>query len=482
MPESASLPEDGRARSTSEDPNQYAAENFRTYLASQIQKAPDQAAATEPEDAGRVDGQKQPPEPRTESKEKYGYIDTLLRHANIFFDNYKSSYLEEFNEKYRLLKESTSKKLREHIDLEADIDLSELEDKAETSRKDKEKFDVYKQKIREFSGYSPIDWVNKTTLHGFLSTLLLISALETGMIWYLLKEALGYQDALYSSVIAISFIVATALFGAWMHSYTPKDLDINLEDDPTVSMISIKRILGYFGLVVTVVVFLFGLGLLAGWRSDATVTDLSVVLEGYKSMTRIEVFISSLITIGGTLFLAYKVRKYFWSKYRNYSDWVNIIREHKDAINAEKLKIQSMLDSSYMTQINSVNSITELFSSISNKESLYEKRLELYVKELSGNIKPMFDVYVELNTRNRTEDAYPRPEWFEPSRWFSREVFKFDNPTISQQERDKINAMCEGIEKDIDEYLLRFTKDIQFQYQETSQKIERAYRNIKNAL
>ncbi len=459
--------------------SEYVVENFKSYFARQVKKVSHQIASAEPEEAGRADGQKQPPEPRTESKAKYGYIDILFRQANIFFDSYKSLYLEDFNEKYRLLKEIVSKKLREHIDLEADIDLSELEDRVETCQRDREKFDAYKKKIREFSGYSPIDWASKTTLHGFLSTLSLIAAVEAGMIWYLLTEALGYQDALYSSFVAISFILATALFGAWMHSYTPKDLDINLKAN---RRISIKRVLGYLGLTLTIVVFMFGLGLLAGWRSDSTVTDISVVVDGYKSMTRIDVFITSLITAGGTILLASKIRKYFWSKYRNYSDWVKIIKNHKDAINRERLKIQSRVDDNYAEQINAINSITETFSSITNRENLYEKKLELYAKELSSIIKSMFDAYIEFNAGNRTEDAYPKPAWFDSSNWFQQGMFVFDNPYIDSQEREKINLMCEDIERDIDQYLLRFSKEIQIQYRETNQKIEQVYRRVKNAL
>ena len=459
----------------------YTSDNFKQFLFASIEAGnstrKDQTKTpANPTEAGCKGAEQQPPEPRTESQEKYGYIDILFRSANAYFSRYKTAYVEEFNLKYSAVKDALEKKSRETIDLEKGIDLRELEDKITTCKDDKQTFDAYKKKIQEFADHNSIDWAEKTTAIDFISTLFLIAAVEVSVIWYLLKESIGYTDALYSSVLAIVFIVTTASLGAWAHSYTSRDFDINL---PPGRKMSVKRRLGYIGVGITCLLFMFGLGLLSGWRSDSVVTDFNVVLEGYKSILRIDVFITALITVVGALLLAYKLRRYQWSKFRNYGEWLATMKQHKDTIKSEEEKIWDLIEENHNSHINAVNTISDMTYSISNKERVYEKKLTIYSAELTNTIKRIFDDYVESNTRYRTVDVYPKPGWLNSPQWFPEGGFRFDNPNISDEEIKLINQRCQEIELNLNSYLNAAVPVIKSQHESIKKKFKAIRGTIK---
>lgn len=477
-------PSDPQAKQTItgiDQSERYTSDNFKQFLFASIEegnstKKGQKKSPANPTEAGRTSAEQQPPEPRTESKEKYGYIDILFRSANAYFSRYKAAYIEEFNLKYNTIKDTLEKKSRETIDLEKSIDLRELEDEIEICKNDKRTFNAYKKKIQQFAGHNPIDWAEKTTLIDFISTLLLISAIEVSVIWYLLKESIGYTDALYSSVLAIVFIVTTASLGAWAHSYTSKDFDINL---PPSRKISVKRASGYIGVAITCLLFMFGLGLLSGWRSDSVMTNFDVVLEGYKSILRIDVFTTALITVVGALLLAYKLRRYQWPKFRNYGEWLGTMKQHKDAIKTEENKIRALIEKNHNDYINSVNAIADMVYSISNKERIYEKKLAIYSLELTNTIKRIFDDYVESNIRYRTIDAYPKPDWFNSSKWFPEEGFGFDNPNMSDEEIKLINQRYREIELNANNYLNTTVPIIKSQHEGLKKKFKTILDTIK---
>jgi len=130
-----------------------------------------------------------------------------------------------------------------------------------------------------------------------------VIALEFTLVFYLLGEDFGTADAFYASVTAIVFVFCSSFGAAFFHANTSRNLP------------SWRRLLGLLGILVSLVVFLYGIGILSGWRADTVSVGIEVVLAGYKALFSLPVFITALVNVFGFAALVYEARKQLWPRF-----------------------------------------------------------------------------------------------------------------------------------------------------------------------
>ena len=145
-----------------------------------------------------------------------------------------------------------------------------------------------------------------------------VIASELALVFYFMGEHLGTTSAFYASATAIIFIFCSAIGTAFSHANTARNLSIW------------RRFLGMCGMLISIGIFLYGVGLLSGWRSDSVTLGFQVVFDGYRAMSNLPIFVTALVNVFGFILLVYEARKYFWPPYWGYRQ---INQRYEDAKN-----------------------------------------------------------------------------------------------------------------------------------------------------
>lgn len=135
-----------------------------------------------------------------------------------------------------------------------------------------------------------------------------VIAVEFALVFYLLGEDFGAADAVYASMTAIVFVFCSSFGAAFFHANTSRNL-------PTW-----RRFFGLLGILISVGVFLYGIGILSGWRADTVNVGIGVVLAGYKALFSLPVFITALVNVFGFAVLVYEARKQLWPRFWGYRE------------------------------------------------------------------------------------------------------------------------------------------------------------------
>ena len=159
----------------------------------------------------------------------------------------------------------------------------------------------------------------------FASAIVFVIAGEMALVFYFLGENLGTASALYASITAIVFVFCSSFGLAFSHANTSRNLPLW------------RRLFALFGMLASLCLFLYGLGILSGWRSDTVDIGIQAVLSGYTLMTELPVFVTALVNFFGFALLAYETRKYLWARYWGYRE----IRERYDEAKAYFVSIHN---------------------------------------------------------------------------------------------------------------------------------------------
>ena len=133
-----------------------------------------------------------------------------------------------------------------------------------------------------------------------------VIASELALVFYFMGEHLGATSALYASLTAIIFIFCSSFGTAFSHANTARNLPFW------------RRFLGILGILFSISIFLFGIGILSGWRSDSVVLGFQAVIDGYQAMSKLPIFVTALVNVFGFALLTYEARIHFWSPYWGY--------------------------------------------------------------------------------------------------------------------------------------------------------------------
>lgn len=133
-----------------------------------------------------------------------------------------------------------------------------------------------------------------------------VVASELAIVFYFLGEHLGTTSALYASLTAIIFIFCSSIGTAFSHANTSQNLPLG------------RRILGGCGMLISISVFFYGIGLLSGWRADTVTLGFQVVIDGYKAMSNLPIFVTALVNLLGFGLLSYELKIHFCVKYWGY--------------------------------------------------------------------------------------------------------------------------------------------------------------------
>ena len=140
----------------------------------------------------------------------------------------------------------------------------------------------------------------------FIAVLAFVVTSEIALIFYFLGENLGTASALYASLVAVVFIACSSFGAAFSHANVSPNLP------------SWRRVAGLAGIILSFAMFLYGLGLLSGWRADSVEVGFSAMADGYRALAELPVFVTALVNAFGFALLTYETRAYFWPRYWGY--------------------------------------------------------------------------------------------------------------------------------------------------------------------
>lgn len=133
-----------------------------------------------------------------------------------------------------------------------------------------------------------------------------VVAAEMTLVFYFLGESLGTASALYASITALVFIFCSAIGLAFCHANTSRNLSVG------------RRCAAVLGAVMSFGVFLYSVGILSSWRADSVSMGFQAVLEGYRAMADVPVFVTALVNLFGFALIAWEARIFLWAKYWGY--------------------------------------------------------------------------------------------------------------------------------------------------------------------
>ena len=237
----------------------------------------------------------------------------------------------------------------------------------------------------------------------FVCFLVFVVVFEFVWVWYFLSGELGLSAAINVSMAAATVVVLTAGLLAWSLAVTAGDVDVQ------------KRTMGYLGIVLCVLIFLFGIGLLSAWRADSTSDGISYIIDGYRSIVEIDVFVTALVNLAGVVLLTHELKSFLWPYPLFY--YGARAKERDDAIR-EMQGVKTRLEKALTDE---QDNLSDRRSQIDKRINEVQKFLETaksdlgaYVEQLDKVVNIHVKEYVESNREFRTNDryGYPEPTWF----------------------------------------------------------------------
>ena len=291
-------------------------DNFETYMDEKYHWDPDKPVNAR--HAGLLDAIKSPPKPDAASETPLDaeYVSALYQHAQTFLEVKIQACRETFDRlKGRVVSVldlgSSPFWTGELINAR---DLREAIARRERKREDceayaKEKEHLIGNRILHPTPRSPVI---------FVCFVIFIAVFEFVWVWYFLSGELGLTAAVNVSMAAATVVMLISGLMAYSLAITAKDVDDKG-----------KRAMGYLGMFLCVLIFLFGLGLLSAWRADSTREGFGYIMDGYRALTEIDVFVTALVNLAGVILLTHELGRFLWpyplyhygSRARELAEW-----------------------------------------------------------------------------------------------------------------------------------------------------------------
>ena len=235
----------------------------------------------------------------------------------------------------------------------------------------------------------------------FVCLVLFIIVFEFVWVWYFLSDQLGFSAAINGSISAATTVVLIAFLLAlsWVNT------KIDVADS--------RKILAYCSIAFLIFLFLFSLGLLSAWRADSTNDGFAFIVDGYRSMTQLDVFLTALINLGGVVLLTHEFKQFIcpYPLY-HYKERLKKAEYDRDRVKEEKKKLERKLEEREM-KINNVKlRIENLLGDVDRFVDGAESHIRTAASTLDGKVNEIRKDYIQNNVEYRTVAAFPEPEWF----------------------------------------------------------------------
>ena len=443
--------------------------------------------------AGMEDAKKTPPEPPepkpdTDSSEaaKDSYIWSLYSNAINFFETYMEkcdacfdsakSKVDELMQKQILkVPSENSQSTSENVwfsllttgqngeKLEKIFDTQSLSNAIQQYTKSKEDFEVYKKKYQSKIGNRVLEPTRPSPLI-FVSFVFFVAVFEFVWVWYFLSEQLGLSSAIYVSMVATTLVIVIAALCAYSHANTARDLE------------QMRRKLGYGGIIFCILLFLIGIGLLSGWRADSTNEGFNLVVEGYRSLTKIDVFVTAVINFGGFIFLTHEFRRFFWHyPLYHYAQRIRILKDKQAKIDEEKKELYNLLEKADIDIKNNKSEIEKYLGIMDNFHRNISEKLKGKSSELEKLVGQYHKDYREKNREYRTVEAYREPPWLEKC------TFSVYDGEIGRRMDERLNRMEKRFKSEYEESTKDSSK-IWLEYNEIREEEEKTIDKARDEL
>lgn len=405
-------------------------ENFSVYMDETIHSDPNNPIS--PKHAGRDDAMLTPPRPFTDETEPAddNYVSQLYAAARVFF----RQYTERCRSRFGVLKArldvliSNEPWSRENWK-NAQDSLAHSIRESEVAKMD---MSDYQARNKEKVGNAMLEPPRPSALI-FVSWVFFIAVFECVWVWYFLSEQLG-ASAIYISMVASTLVVLIAALCAFAQANRAVDLS------------KTWKTVGTLGVAFCILLFIFGVGLLSGWRADSTNEGLEVVIGGYRSLTKMDVFVTAVINLAGFIFLTREFKRYFWPYPLYY------YAQHKTKSEASVAKIAIRRDGLRAVLSTAREEVERRMQEI--KDEL--RKMEGFQRDVARNILSASrsleeivagyqGVYAGQNLIYRTTRAYASPRWLE-----NCEFKVFDEET-----RSDLEVMQAEFKDDYEDYQAR---------------------------
>ena len=352
------------------------------------------------EQAGMVDAKKTPPEPDTDSSgpSDGSYISRLYFHARNFF----KTYIRICEACFDLLESKVDDRLSAALWSKEKFNSDELKRAISDHQHSMKEFKEYKEDHGPKIGSGLLEPTRPSALI-FVSFVFFVAVFEFVWVWYFLSEQLGLSAAIYVSMVATTLVIVIAALCAFSHANTAKDLE------------QVRRMVGYGGIIFCILLFLFGVGLLSGWRADSTIEGFALVVEGYWwSLTKIDVFVTAVINFVGFIFLTREFRRFFWQyPLFHYAERIRLLNDKKAEIDRIKNELNAALKTAEEEIDHNGREIKRLLGIMNN----FQRNIAGKLKSESGAFEELVGDYQgEYHTKNleyRTVAAYKAPAWLD---------------------------------------------------------------------
>ena len=375
-------------------------DNFETYMDEKYHWDPDKPVNAR--QAGLMDAIKSPPKPDAASETPLDaeYVSALYQHAQTFLEVKIQACRETFD---RLKGRVTSL-----LDLGSSpfwtgelVNARDLREAITLRERKREDCEAYAKENEHLIGNRILHPTPRSPVI-FVCFVIFIAVFEFVWVWYFLSGELGLTAAVNVSMAAATVVMLISGLMAYSLAITAKDVDDKG-----------KRAMGYLGMVLCVLIFLFGLGLLSAWRADSTSEGFGYIMDGYRALTEIDVFVTALVNLAGVILLTHELGRFLWpyplyhygSRARELADSERVVEQKKDELN-EKLSLRRQEVSVNEARIHRLIDETH---KIGKNAKPY---LRGGARELNRKITENMGSYVERNADFRTADVYPAPPWY----------------------------------------------------------------------
>ncbi len=377
-------------------------DNFEAYWDKEYHSDPNNPVSAA--QAGAIDAKKSPPLPLSESespteKSTPTYIGSLYESASTFFESSITKCRDRFDELQQLVDDSLSPSNRVWQDIQS-TNSDGLSNAVKNLNECRVDCDTYANDYKHIIGNRILNPEPHSVIL-FACIIIFVVVFEFVWVWYFLSGQLGFAAAINGSLGAATAVVLIAYLFALCLANTEGDLAEN------------RRKLAYGGIAFCVVLFLFSLGLLSAWRADSTGDGLAFIIDGYRSMTQLDVFVTALINFGGVIVLTFEFKKFIcpYPLYY-YKDRIRNMRYYEEKVEEERIN----LEKSFEARENEINSYKAQIESLLNEVDQFAKGAENHigaaVRKLDKKASEIRKSYIDNNVVYRTIDAFPEPDWF----------------------------------------------------------------------
>ena len=354
--------------------------------------------------AGADDAKKSPPIPASDSEMPTGestrtYIGALYGSASVFF----KKTIMQCRERFDSMQQSIEAKLSLNDNIWQDdrsTDWENLCDAVNEWSDSRIACKNYEDENKKLIGNEILD-PKPHPMFLFVCLVLFIIVFEFVWVWYFLSDQLGFSAAINGSISAATAVVLIAFLLALSWVNTKRDVAES------------RRMLAYSSMAFLIFLFLFSLGLLSAWRADSTGEGFAFIVDGYRSMTQLDVFLTALINLGGVVLLTHEFKQFIcpYPLY-HYKERLRKAEYDKERATEEKRKLEEKLEEREIKIRNVKLQIENLLGDVDRYANGAERHIRTAASTLDAKVSEIRQNYIQKNVEYRTVDAFPEPEWF----------------------------------------------------------------------